>query len=124
MSDQRIILANDSRLLREMLNRVLHKADHLDVVQQVSSIESLPDEIQKQDAEWIILTLPEDNKVPDWTDTYMEEHPFVKILTVFPDGSGIKLKWFDKREQDVPDPSLQELIQILEDTSNIEKIAG
>lgn len=122
MSDQRIILANDSRLLREMLNRILHKSEHLDVVQQISGLESLPGAIQKQGVEWIILTLPEDNKIPDWTDGYMDEHPYVKILTVSPDGGSIKMKWFDKREQDYPDLSLQELIQMLEEDSNIEKV--
>jgi hypothetical protein len=122
MPDQRIILATDSRLLSEMLNRILLKTDHLDVVKQVSNHENLPAVIQQQDAEWIILTLPADNKFPDWTDDYMEEHPFVKILTVSSDGSWVKMKWFDKREQDIPEPSLQELIHILEDSSNIEKV--
>lgn len=115
MSDQRIILANDSRLLREMLNRILLKADHLDVVQQVTNLEDLPAAIRQQDAEWIILSMPADNKIPDWTDAYLQEHPFVKIMTVSPDGSKVKMKWLDKREQDFPNPTLQELINILEE---------
>jgi len=122
MSNKRIILANESRLLREMLNRIFHKSKHLHVVQQISGLENLTDAIQQQNAEWIILTLPEDNKIPDWTDSYMAKHPFVKILTVSPDGSSIKMKWLAKHEQDYSDLSLQDLIQMLEEDSNIEQV--
>jgi len=118
MSDQRIILANDSRLLREMLNRILLKAEHLDVVQLVAGHEDLPAAIQQQDVEWIILSMPVDNKIPGWTDAYLQEHPFVKIMTVSPDGSRVKMKWLDKREQDFPNPTLQELINILEENQD------
>jgi len=122
MPDLRIILANDSRLLRDMLNRILLKAEHLDVVQQVADYENLPAAIQEQDAEWIILSVPADEKIPDWTDAYLLKHPFVKIMTVSPDGSRVKMKWLDKREQDLPNPTLQEFINILEGNLNIEEV--
>ena len=122
MTDQRIILANDSRLMREMLNRILLKAEHLDVVQQIADPEDLPDAIQQQDAEWIILTMSADNKIPDWTDTYLQKHPFARIMTVSSDGRRVNLKWLDKREQDFPNPTLQELINILEGSLKIENM--
>ena len=120
-SDQLIILANDSRLLREMLNRILLKAEHLDVVRQVADHEDLPDAIQQQDADWIILSTPADNDVPDWTDAYMRDHPLTKILTLSSDGGWINMKWLDKREQDFPNPTLQELINILEGSLSIDQ---
>jgi hypothetical protein len=104
-----------------MLNRILLKAEHLEVVQQVDDQASLPDAIQQQDAEWIILSIPEDNKVPDWTDDYIREHPLIRILTVSHDGSWVRLKWLDEREQDIINPSLQELINILEGSPKTEK---
>ena len=122
MTDQRIILANDSRLMREMLNRILLKAKHLDVVQQVTDHEDLPAAIQQQDAEWIILSMPADNKIPDWADTYLQKHPNVRIMAVSPDGSRVNLKWLDKREQNFPNPTLQELIDLLEGNLNKKKI--
>jgi len=121
MSDQRIILATDSRLLREMLNRILIKAEHLEIVQQVADHENLPAALEEQDAEWIILTMPADDKVPDWADTYMMEHPFARIMSVSPDGGRVRMKWLDKREQDIVEPSLQQLINILEDSPRMEK---
>ena len=121
MSDQRIILATDSRLLREMLNRILIKAEHLEIVQQVADHENLPAALKEQDAEWIILTMPADNKVPDWADTYIIEHPFASIMSVSHDGGRVRMKWLDKREQDIVEPSLQQLINILEGSTRMEK---
>ena len=114
MSDQRIILANDSRLLREILNRILLKADNLDVVQDVSDFRKLPAVIEHKDAEWVILSMQADKKLPEWIDAYLCRHPYVKVLSVSSDGSWMKIKWLDSHEQDIADPSLQDLIHILE----------
>lgn len=124
MSDQRIILATDSRLLREMLNRILLKAEHLEIVQQVADHENLPAAIKEQDVEWVILTMPADNNPPAWTDAYLREHPFVKIMSVSPDGGQVKMKWLDKREQDIVNPSLQDLINILEGNPDVEIVGA
>lgn len=113
MSDQRIILANGSRLLREMLNRILRKSEHLDIV-QVADHHNLPSAIEQQEAEWVIVSLPTNNPAPDWIDTYMRQHPYVRFLTVSADGSLIKMKWLECHEEDVSDLSLPELIHILE----------
>lgn len=113
MPEQRIILANGSRLLREMLNRILLKSEHLDVV-QITDHNNLPSAIEEHEAEWIIVSLPGDNSTPDWIETYMRQHPYVRFLTVSADGSLIKMKWLENHEEDISDLSLPELIHILE----------
>lgn len=114
MTKQRIILANSSRLLREMLNRILRKTDSLKVVREVSDQKELPDAIQQDDAEWLIMSLPEDEKMPEWVDVYMMEHPSLHILTVSPDGGRVRLRWLESHEEDLVDPSLDDLILVLE----------
>lgn len=116
MSDQRIILANGSRLLREMLNRILHKSDHLKVVKEIVDHDTLPAALEGQDAEWIIMSLSEGTQIPAWADAYMKKHPFMRIMAFATDGSWIKLKWIESREKDLSDLSLKELIHILETT--------
>jgi len=115
--EQRIILANGSRLLREMLNRILLKTEHLDVVQEVTDHENLPYAIEQQEAEWVIISLPDNNPAPEWIDAYMRQHPYVRFLTVSADGSLIKMKWLESHEEDLSDLSLKELINILESDS-------
>lgn len=118
MPEQRIILANGSRLLREMLNRILHKAEHLNVVKEVTDHRNLPSAIEQQDAEWVIVSLPTEDAAPGWIDTYMRRHPDIRFLTVSVDGSSIKMKWLESHEEDLSDLSLPELIHILEGDPN------
>ena len=87
MSEQRIILANGSRLLREMLNRILLKTENLEVVKEITDRDTLPTAIEEPDAEWVIMSLPVDNKLPEWTDNYIIDHPHVRFMAVAADGS-------------------------------------
>ena len=113
MSEQRIILANGSRLVHEMLNRILLKTENLEVVQQVSNHKKLPDEIENSDAEWVILSLPVDSSLPKWIDTYIVEHPSVRFMAVANDGSWVKTKWLEYHEEELSNLSLRDLIHIL-----------
>lgn len=114
MSEHRIILANGSRLLREMLNRILRRTRGLSIVREVSDQNDLPAAIQEEEAEWLIMSLPEGGKVPEWVDVYMLDHPAIRVLTVSPDGGRVKLKWLECRERDLVDPSLDDLIHVIE----------
>ena len=114
MSEQRIVLANGSRLMREMLRRVLLKSRSLDVVQEVGDSKELPDVIEDTKPEWVILSLTFDNRVPAWVDSMMVRYPSVRFLALAADGSKIKMKWLEVHEQELNGLSLNDLIQILE----------
>lgn len=114
MSEQQIILANGSRLMREMLMRILHKSKTLEVVREVSDPKELPSVIEHTNPEWVILSLSFDNGVPAWVDTYMVSHPTVRFMALAADGSKIKMKWLEVHEQELNGISLNELIHILE----------
>ena len=114
MSEQRIILINGARLLHEMLNRVLLKSNHLRVVKEIAGQNDLPSAIEQLDAEWMIICLPTDSRFPKWIDAYLKDHPFMRIMAVASDGSGIRMKWLEKREESISDLSLHDLIHILE----------
>lgn len=114
MSEQKIILANSSRLWREMLNRILLKAKNLEVVQEIKDPQQLPSAIQRFDAEWVLVELSEDHRVPGWVDEYIEAHPSVRFMAVSTDGSQIKMKWLENREKEFTDLTLSDLLHILE----------
>lgn len=112
MPDHRIILVDGSRLLIEMLNRVLNKTKHLDVI-RVTDRSDLSALIGQQETAWAIVSLPVDVTDPDWIDAFMLQHPHVRFLTMSADGSMIKMKWLESQEADLTNISLPELIQIL-----------
>ena len=113
MSEQRIILANGSRLLHEMLSRILFKTGNLRVVQEITNHEYLPNAIEKSDAEWVIISLPADSTMPNWVDDYIVDHPHVRFMAVAADGSWVKTKWLERHEEELDNLSLRDLIRIL-----------
>ncbi len=114
MHEQRIVLANGSRLMRDMLKRILYKSDNLEVVREVSDQKELPSVIEHTQPEWVILSLSFDNGVPSWVDGFIASHPSVRFMALAADGSSIKLKWLEVHEQELNGLSLNDLIKILE----------
>lgn len=114
MHEQRIVLANGSRLMREMLKRILFKSNRLEVVREVIDQKDLPAVIEHTQPEWVILSLPFDNGVPAWVDGFMAAHPSVRFMALAADGSRVKVKWLEVHEQELNGLSLNDLIKILE----------
>ena len=108
MATKRVILANGSRLLREMLQRVINKADNLEVVQEIPDHEELPSAIERFDPEWVIISLPYNNSVHGWINTCMADYPSVRFILLSPDNSSIKMKWQTSYEEDLTNLSLKD----------------
>lgn len=114
MPKQRIVLANGSRLLRDMLRRIIFKSEKLRIVREVTDQKELPSVIENTNPEWVIISLSFDNGIPAWVDGFMASHPSVRFLALATDGSKIKLKWIETHEQEFNGLSLSELMHILE----------
>ena len=114
MYAQRIILVNGSRLLGDMLHNVICRADHLEMVQEVSRYEELPATIERTNAEWVIMSLPFDASFPSWVDDHLAEHPATRFLAIFIGSGKVRLKWLGSPEEELEDLSLDDLIHILE----------
>ncbi len=114
MDNQRIVLINGSRLLRELLHIVIYKARHLEIVQEIQNLDELPSAIQASDADWVIISLPFDEKTPEWVDSYIVSHPSIRFLVVSNDGSRVKMKWLESHEEELDDLTLKDLIHLLE----------
>ena len=114
MPEQRIVLANTSRLLRDMLKRIIDKTSDLQLLREITDQRELPAVIEKSDPQWVILSLPYDNEMPAWVDSYIVEHPSVRFMAIASDGSKIKVKWLEIHEQELDGLSLHDLLHILE----------
>lgn len=114
MSTKRVMLANGSRLLRQMLHRVIDKAEHLQVVHEVSDNEELFSAIERFEPEWVILSLPFNDAAHGWMNSCIAEYPSVRFIFLSPDNSSIKMKWQASYEEDLTNFSLRDFIHILE----------
>lgn len=114
MATKRVILATGSRLLREMLQRVINRADKLEVVQEILRHEELPSAIERLDPAWVIISLPANQNTSGWINTCMADYPSVRFILVSPEDNRIKMRWQRSYEEDLTDLSLRDFIHILE----------
>ena len=114
MSIKRVILANNSRLLSELFQRIIEKAEHLEVVQEVANRDDLPLAIQRFCPEWVIVSLPLSNAVLDWISAFMQEDASVRFIFLSPDNHSIIMKWQMAFEENISNLSLKEFIYLLE----------
>ena len=113
MSAQRVILVNTSRLLGDMLRRVISKSDHLEMVQEVRSDRAFPFALEQVEAEWMVLSLSSDKTLPAWVEPYLAKHPSMRCLVISPGSSKVRLKWQADVEE-LEDLSLKDVMVILE----------
>ena len=114
MPEQRIVLANASRLLRDMLKRIIVKSDELSIVREVVDQKDLPSVIESIHPDWVIISLAFDEYLPAWVDSLIASHPSIRFLALATDGSKVKMKWLELHEQELSGISLPDLIRILE----------
>jgi DNA-binding NarL/FixJ family response regulator len=114
MSRKRVILADGARLLREMLHRVIDKADHLEVVRELPNDAELPSIIARLDPEWVILSVAYNKNMHSWIYSCMAEYPSVRFIFLSPESNTLKLKGQTADEEDLTNLSLEGFIDILE----------
>jgi chemotaxis response regulator CheB len=114
VSTKHVILADGSRLLREMLHQALDKADHLEVVQEIPNSGELPAALKQFDPEWVVMPLQYNQQAGQWLESCMQDYPSVRFIFVPPGQNQITMKWQTSFAQDYSDLSLQEFIHILE----------
>ncbi len=130
----RIILAIQTRLLREMLERVIRRSPDHKLVCEVTDGPDLADLVEKQDAQWVIMSLSPQGDLPDNAEYLLAQQPGVFVMALAPDGSEVKvgwseiheefisqadkeepivLRWTEPHQEALSDPSLPELLEVL-----------
>jgi hypothetical protein len=133
-NSRRVILAVETRLFHEMLRHAIDRSPGLMVVSDVEAGSDLATQVERQDAQWVILSLSPEGELPEEAEILLAERPEVSVLGVAPDGSEVKLgwsqprggtiakgdngepvelKWTEPHQEALTDPSLPELIQVL-----------
>lgn len=113
MQPTRVILANEPRLLREMLKRVITRAPELQVVGEVTDPTELSPLLRQTHAQWIIVSLWPEGLVPSAIESLLVEHSSVRVLGMAGDGSQARIKRAEFTEQELCNLSLSRLIAVL-----------
>lgn len=114
MSQQRIILANRPRLLREIIKRAFQRFPDICIVGELPTESiNLMQRVAQLKAHWIVISLPPNGKFPEFVDLLVHDFPDVGVLAFATDGSKAKARCGDNSEEDVSDMTLNELMEVM-----------
>ncbi|MGC9334741.1 MAG: hypothetical protein ACP5JJ_11365 [Anaerolineae bacterium] len=108
-----MVLANQPRLLRGLLNRVLAKAPGLKVVSEELDLLKLPSTVEQNNADWVIVSLWQDGEMPYPLENLLVEHPTTCLLGMAADGSHAKIRCATRDDTALNSLSLDDLLTIL-----------
>lgn len=114
MTLRRIILAIESRLLRDMLRRALENVHGVRIVGEYTDRATLLAAVAQSKAQWVIVSLAENGDMPAVADFLRTAKPRLNILAVALDGSRTRMRVQDTRDEDLNGMSLDELIEVLQ----------
>jgi chemotaxis response regulator CheB len=113
MKIRRILLVTEPRLLREMVERVIDKAPGLQVVGEVDNMDNLIPMIEETGADWLVVFLAPDERLPVGVQEVLTSHPSVRVLAIASDGSQIEMNWVEFHAKALDRLNLDELLSVL-----------
>ncbi|MDZ7843335.1 MAG: hypothetical protein U5K99_00805 [Anaerolineales bacterium] len=118
METIKIVLANKSCLLRDLLKRSINKIEGLQIVGETKNIEDLNRLVEGKQAEWAIVTLAEDDKVPESFDSLLSRKQDLSLMAMKDSGERIKIRRMEIQEESYQKFSLADLGELLLDQVN------
>ncbi len=113
MKTRRIVLANESRLLRKMLKCVIDKSSSLEIVGETQQFSEIKRLAEKHNAHWVIVTLSSTGDIPDQINNLLIPDSAISILAISNKGEKAKIRWVDLHEETYIDWSLEEMLTLL-----------
>jgi response regulator of citrate/malate metabolism len=113
MKIRRILLVTEPRLLREMVERVIEKTPGLQVVGEIENLDNLVPMIEATGADWLVIFLAPDEKLPAGIQELLSSHPAVRVLAIASDGSQVEMNWVEFHAKVLDRLNLEELISVL-----------
>jgi DNA-binding NarL/FixJ family response regulator len=78
----RILVANQPRLMRELILTTLTDQPDMEIVGEVVDDAEIPAEVAKSSPDLVVISMDESGRRPVLCDTILHKHPEVRILAV------------------------------------------
>jgi DNA-binding NarL/FixJ family response regulator len=88
----RVYLANQPKLLRQMLRRAIQRIPDIEIVGESSQLHSIQQLQKAETIDWLIVSLTDQGKIPSHFLHMMERKPSIKVLGISPDGNELALQ--------------------------------
>lgn len=112
MSSHRIVLANEARFMRTTLRRLLDKSDQLEVVAEVDELEKIPETLDRTRADWLLISLPDEDGLPSEILHELERFPDLRVLAVSRDGSRTRVEWLEQTDHETGEFTVEKFLSI------------
>jgi DNA-binding NarL/FixJ family response regulator len=99
----RVVVANQPRLMRELVLEAIIEQPDIEVVGEVKDEDEIVDAVERMHPEFLIIALNESNQRPLLCDTLLRCYPEMKILALAPERNCSIFYWasFDIHEAPV-----------------------
>ena len=119
----RVVVANQPRLMRELIAMSLADEDDVEVVAQISDEAEIPRVIGETTPEFLIVALDSRRFGSSARETILERHPEMKILALAADGNSfILFSASDGIRSVVHEGSEAEILRVMRDHAHTGKV--
>ena len=113
MEDIRIVLGNQSVLMRDMLRRTIGGIQGLRIVGETDQMKEIEGVVEKRDADWAIVSLPAGNVIPDVLDDLLARQEDLSLLAISNSGKMVKVRKMALQDDSYQEMSLDDFTQLL-----------
>ena len=113
MDVKHIVLVNGSHLLNGMLYRVISRTQDLKVIAKISDPSNLPNAIENNQVDWIVLNQPSAGNLPREIDSLIEKNPAIHVLTIALDTGIVHINWINHNKKRMELTTVEELAHVL-----------
>lgn len=112
----RIFLANQPRMIRQMLRRAIQHVPNLNVVGEATRLQSVLSVPRIMSIDWLVVSLNENGNIPSPFLKLSEKYPSIRVLGLSLDGNELTVKDNDTGgERTLRDVSLKGLIALFQE---------
>jgi len=112
-----ILLANQPRMMREIMHRALKKFPETHYIFEFGDAENLRDLVDMLDARWLVVSRNLKGQLSPDVEEVMRQHPGLHVMAVSKDGDYVDVFTAPKvngwERVSLPDPSLSDLLNVL-----------
>ena len=115
MQPRRAILVDGSRILPDLIRRVLETKVGFEVVDELGNLEELSSSLARAETEWAFLILSPNLEISKrQTVEILVEHPSLRIILIRMDEGRIEMEWLIRGYKDLTEMTLDEIALVIQ----------
>jgi DNA-binding NarL/FixJ family response regulator len=113
MDEIRVVLGNQSKLLRDLLRRSIQKIERVKIVGETQRVEMLPALVKDKRADWVILSLPQDESIPEAFHDLAALEEELSLMAISNAGDKVIIRRIEVQEESYQKFCLEDLGAVL-----------